>query len=104
MEQQIEKKIKQPKTPPTNIYGRGNEDNSKKSRGPRFNLYWIYAIIAVVLIGANWFQFSSDIYETTEQEFKEKMVAAGDVEKMDFVQNKQVIRVYIKSDSLVKAL
>ena len=104
MEQQIEKKINQPKTPPTNIYGRGNEDNSKKSRGPRFNLYWIYAIIAVVLIGANWFQFSSDIYETTEQEFKEKMIAAGDVEKMDFVQSKQVIRVYIKSDSLVKAL
>lgn len=104
MEQQIEKKVSQPKNPPTNTYGRGNDGNNKKSRGPRFNLYWIYAIIATVLIGANWLQFSSDTYETTEQEFKEKMLVAGDVEKMDFVQNKQVIRVYIKSDSLAKPL
>lgn len=103
MEQkQTDNKTKKPNLPPTNPMGRNNDNNQR--RGPRFSIYWVYAIIAAVLIGANLFQFSSDSYETNEQEFKEKMLAVGDVEKMDFVENKHTVRVYIKADSLIKPL
>lgn len=102
MEQQTDKNIKKPNLPPNNPFSRNNGNNNP--RGPRFSIYWIYAIIAAVLIGANIFQFSSDTYEANEQEFKDKMLVKGDVEKMDFVENKHTVRIYIKADSLVKPL
>ncbi len=78
-------------------------DDKGQRRGPRFSIYWIYAIIAVILIGYNFFSLSPDVTRTNEQEFKQKMLAAGDVEKLDLVRNKELVRVYIKKDSLNKA-
>lgn len=81
--------------------GSGGDDKSPR-RGPRFSIYWIYAIIAVVLIGANFFNFSPDSAQTTELEFRQQMLSKGDVDKLDYVQNKDLVRVYIKKDSLMK--
>ena len=35
-------------------------------------------------------------------EFRDKMLKKGDVEKLDIVTNKNIVRVYIKKDSLSK--
>lgn len=104
MEQQTDKNTKKPNFPPTNPFGRNKDNNNNQRRGPRFSIYWVYAFIAATLIAANFFQFSSDTYETNEQEFKDKMLVVGDVEKMDFVENKHTVRIYIKTDSLIKPL
>jgi cell division protease FtsH len=81
--------------------GSGNEKNPR--RGPRFSIYWIYALVAVILIAFNVFKLNSpDIITTTEQEFKEKMLKDGDVQKIDKVRNKELVRVYIKQESLSK--
>jgi cell division protease FtsH len=77
-------------------------DDKGQRRGPRFSIYWIYAIIAVILIGYNFFSLSPDVTRTNEQEFKQKMLGTGDVEKLDLVRNKELVRVYIKRDSLSK--
>lgn len=84
------------------LFDKGNGDKSPR-RGPRFSIYWIYAIVAITLIAVNVFKFSSpDVLTTTEQDFKEKMLKDGDVLKIDKVRNKELVRVYIKSESLSK--
>lgn len=86
------------------MYDRGSGGGDKNPRrGPRFSIYWIYALVAVILIAFNVFKLNSpDIITTTEQEFKEKMLKDGDVQKIDKVRNKELVRVYIKQESISK--
>ncbi len=84
------------------LYEKGGGDKTPR-RGPRFSIYWIYALVAVVLIAYNVFNFNKpDVQTTTEQEFKDVMLKNGDVEKIDKVRNKELVRVYIKKESLNK--
>jgi AFG3 family protein len=81
------------------------ENNNAKRKGPKFSIYWIYGLIAVVLLGYQFFNFGSPEAQTvTSYDFKQKMAAQGDVEKLDWVDNgtRKVVRVYIKQDSLKK--
>jgi cell division protease FtsH len=69
---------------------------------PKFNIYWIYGLIALSLFSARFFQMSPELTTTTEQEFKQVMLVRGDVERIDLVQNKEIVRVYMKPDSIHK--
>lgn len=83
-------------------FDKGNGDKSPR-RGPRFSIYWIYALVAITLIAVNIFKFNKpDVLATTEQDFKERMLKDGDVLKIDKVSNKKLVRVYIKQESLSK--
>ncbi|HEX8332953.1 MAG TPA: ATP-dependent zinc metalloprotease FtsH [Segetibacter sp.] len=93
---------KQQKKEFRNIPGIPGGDDKAPRKGPKFSIYWIYALIAVVLIGANFFNMSPDATSTTELEFRQQMLAQGDVERLDYVQNKDLVRVHIKKESLVK--
>src|ERR1700733_6237689 len=88
----------------TRFRPRGDEDNNNSSRkGPKFSIYWIWGIIAAVLIGFNLFgTFTPDAHNIEELDFRKNMLANGDVEKIDLISNKQLVRVYIKKDSLSK--
>src|ERR1700733_4055119 len=89
----------------TRFRPRGDEDNNNSSKkGPKFSIYWVWGIIAAVLIGFNLFgSFSPDAHPVDELTFRKDMLAKGDVDKIDLISNKQVVRVYIKKDSLQKA-
>lgn len=81
----------------------GSPDKGDGSRkGPKFSIYWVYAIIAAVLLSAQFMKFAPELTPTYELEFKQNMLLKGDVERMDFVKNKDKVRVYIKPDSLYK--
>src|SRR6202012_3748393 len=81
---------------------RGDDDNGSR-KGPKFRIYWIWGIIAAVLIGFNLFgTFTPDAHPVDEFEFRKNMLSQGDVEKMDLISNKNIVRVYIKHDSLNK--
>jgi AFG3 family protein len=81
---------------------RGDDDNGSK-KGPKFSIYWIWGIIAAVLIGFNLFgTFTPDAHNIEELDFRKNMLANGDVDKIDLITNKQIVRVYIKKDSLSK--
>ena len=82
--------------------GSGDEEKGPK-KTPRFSIYWIYAMIAVVLIGYNFLSFNPEALPTTEQDFKEKMALPGDVDHLDYITNKKLVRIYIKKDSLSKS-
>lgn len=76
----------------------GDGDNNRK--GPRFSIYWVYAIIFAVLIGFQLFgPFSSSTGKTNVDNFKQ-MIASGDVEKYVIIDNRDIVRVYLKKDSL----
>ena len=79
----------------------GNDDKPSR-KTPKFSIYWIYAIIFAVLIGSNFINMKPDLIPTSEQEFKNTMLAQGDVEKISKVTNKKLVRVYIKTDSINK--
>ena len=83
------------------IRPQGSSDDPKRS--PRFNIYWLWAAIAVILIGFNLFngKFTPTAIETTQQGFY-KMLADGDVESIEVISNKDLARVTLKKDSLNK--
>jgi len=85
-----------------NIPGISNGEDKPARKGPKFSIYWIYAVIAVVLIGANFYNMSPDAVRTSELEFRQQMLAKGDVEKIDRVDNKKLVRVFIKPESISK--
>ncbi|GAB2671183.1 ATP-dependent zinc metalloprotease FtsH [Flavihumibacter cheonanensis] len=78
--------------------GGGNDPR----RGPRFNIYWVWGALAVILLGFNLFSsFTPDAKRINFDVFKE-MLAKGDVAKIELISNKNLVRVYIKPDSLSK--
>src|SRR3954470_21995664 len=80
----------------------GNSDDPQR-RGPRFSIYWVWAAIAVILIGFNVFsgKFAPTAEDTSQQDFY-GMLTKGDVDKVDVISNKNLVRIYIKADSLKK--
>ena len=91
------KEDKQSKIPFTNS---GDDKPSRKT--PKFNIYWIYGLIFAVLLASTFLKNNPDTTKITEQEFKDYMLAKGDVTKIELVRNKDLVRVYINSDSIGK--
>jgi AFG3 family protein len=77
-------------------------DDGGQRKGPKFNIYWVWAIIFAVLVGFQLFgSFAPDAKTITDLEFY-KMLDNGDVEKLNTVTNKNTVRVFIKKDRLPK--
>ncbi|HRI21633.1 MAG TPA: ATP-dependent zinc metalloprotease FtsH, partial [Panacibacter sp.] len=63
----------------------------------------IYALIAVILIGYQFMNFGApDSSKTSFQEFEKEMLANGDVQSLDLIKNKDLVRVHIYADSAKK--
>jgi cell division protease FtsH len=91
-QQQSNKKIS-----PDNIPPMGDDPNRKKGR---FNLYWVYGVILVTIIGWNLVRgVNSAGIETSQHDFY-TMLIQGDVEKISTIRNKDIVRVYLKPNVL----
>lgn len=77
----------------------GNQNDPGDPNKRRFNLYWVYAGIFLLLIGVQIFGSMNHTYE--ESNFKEfsAMLADGDVNRVKIINNKS-IQVYINQDAL----
>jgi len=78
-----------------------NMDNGGDRKDPRksfrFNIYWVYALIAVVLIGFQFLRgFAPDALLTSREVFMDSMLRKGYVQKYVIVTNKKVVRVTLK--------
>lgn len=76
----------------------GGGDRSPK-KGPRFNIYWVYGIIAIILLSMQFFPFQTKPAEISFQEFQKTYLESGDIDKLIVVNGKDV-EVYIKKDRL----
>jgi cell division protease FtsH len=75
-------------------------DDNTPRKGPRFSIYWVYAIILAILIGIQLFNpFASSTGKTTPNEFK-KMILQNDVEKYTIISNRNIVRVYLKQSGI----
>jgi AFG3 family protein len=92
-----------PGFPRFKLKGPGPDDNTPK-KGPKFNIYWVWGVIAVILLGYNFLGagFTPDAKQGSEMQFRNNMLEKGDVEKLILVTNKNLVRVFIKKDSLEK--
>lgn len=78
------------------------DDSQGPRKGPKFSIYWIYAIIFAVLIGFQLFgPFTSSTTEVDQSYFQE-MLKAGDVEKYEVISNRNIVKIYIKKSALPK--
>lgn len=80
-------------------------NNTKNNKKKGFNAYWIYAIIAVVLIGLQLVSLRPQAVEVNENDFYE-LVENGLVEKVELIKNDERAEVYLDMDQLdaIKAL
>jgi len=90
-----------------------NSENSGEKKDPRkpfrFNIYWLYALIAAVLIGFNLFRgMAPDAIPTTQNVFEDSMLMKGYVKSYLVVKNKGVVRATLKpeafNDEVIKKL
>ena len=83
-----------------------NKGNSPKPPKPpikpksNFNLYWIYGVIALLLLSVNLFQWGNQPIKITIAEFQE-MVEAGHVKKVLII-NYETAEVELKNDSILR--
>jgi len=81
----------------------GNEDpDQAPKKGPRFSIYWIYAIIFAVLIGFQLFNpLSPNMVKINEPEFK-RMIAAGEVSSYLIIDNRKSVKVVLTEQARQK--
>jgi len=78
-----------------------NNQNDRKEPKikPKFNIYWIYGLIAVAFIGIQFVNLGQDPKEISRGKFENEMLKANEVEKIVVV-NQQRVEVFIKPDVL----
>jgi AFG3 family protein len=87
-QQESKKKFNQNSIPPP-----GDENQEKKK--PRFNIYWVWGLVAIGLVAYNLVRgVSSNGLETDMEKFKE-MVKSGDVQRTMTIRNKKIVRIYL---------
>ncbi len=81
-----------------------DKDNKKKMNIPpsKFNTYWIYALMAIFLIGINLFDYSKTGTTEIDPGKFEWMLKEGAVKKLVIV-NDELAKVYIKKEFLDKS-
>src|SRR5438874_192423 len=81
---------------------RPNEGDNNPRKGPRFSIYWVYAIIFAVLIGFQLFgPFSPSNVQVDQNQF-EQMLKEGDIAKYTIISNRNIVRVKLKKEAIPK--
>ncbi len=87
-----------------------NKDKSNKKGGkkPGFSFYWIYAILAIIFIAIQFFNWGGSAVEISQRYFETELLVwdeeeGNDIEKVIIV-NQEIVEVYIKEDRLEKEI
>ena len=76
-----------------------NNNRENKPSGSKFNSFWIYGIIALLLLAVNYFSITEGQQDPISKNRLEEMIVSQDVDKL-VVLNQQLARIYIKKDKL----
>lgn len=68
--------------------------------GKKFNVYWIYILIILGILGLNLFYNAKDPVETTWSDVQHQMLKNGDIDKLVVIRNLGKVEVFIKERSL----
>src|SRR5215212_8778943 len=78
-----------------------NGENNTPRKGPKFSIYWIYAIIFAVLIGFQFWNSTSSTADINQTSFTD-MLANGEVAKYTIISNRNLVRVKLKPEAIQK--
>jgi len=70
----------------------------RNNRGFKFMGYWIYFLVAALIIGFNFFNLPASPERTTWQDVKTKMLEKGDVKEFVVVTNTGRVNIFLKPD------
>ncbi|MGH1436823.1 MAG: ATP-dependent zinc metalloprotease FtsH [Lewinella sp.] len=80
-----------------------NENKGNPNEGgPKFSSYWIYAIIAVFLLGLNFYTMSEGSREPIQYDRLEEMIADNAIEDIIVVTNLKQAQIYLKESKLTE--
>ena len=84
--------------------GGGEDPNQPPKKGPRFSIYWIYAIIFAVLIGFQLFgPFSPNMAKISSLDFRNMMLNNNnDIAKYVVIDNRKTVKVYLTKEGKAK--
>ncbi len=83
-----------------NPFNQLNPNRKNDGKGPKFNAYWIYGIVAIVFIVIQFYLSTSKGPVLTKwDDVKSTMLAGNDVERIVVI-NDKVATIYIKKDSI----
>ena len=93
---------------PDNMPPKGDDQKKK----PRFNIYWIYGIIFLSIVGWNLYRNVGSAGIEMNQQYVTELLKAGDVEQdakkdpdktgLVVVRNKKIVRIFLSRDSVLK--
>jgi cell division protease FtsH len=83
----------------------GGADRKTPKKGPRFNIYWVYGIILLLLIGVNFFgnNMGSTAKDVSFQRFKNEYLLPGRVNKVVVITNTLEANVYLKAGEKIES-
>ena len=91
---------------PENSKPKGNESGNRKDQQntpgkgkPPFNFYWIYAILVILFIALQFYNWGGTAIEISQQRFENQMLPSGDVDKI-IVVNRELVEVFIREDKI----
>ncbi|HVG17150.1 MAG TPA: ATP-dependent zinc metalloprotease FtsH [Chitinophagaceae bacterium] len=100
MSQEPYKEDNKPRLPKFINKSSGDGDNPRK--GPKFSIYWVYAIIFAILIGVQVFSpFSSSTVPIQQEEF-EQMMKEGDIKDYTIISNRNLVKVTLQEAAVAK--
>lgn len=80
----------------------GEDPNQPPRKGPKFSIYWIYAIIFAVLIGIQIYGPFSPNMKEIDQEYFEAILEKGDIKEYTVISNRNKVKVTLQDSSLRK--
>ena len=81
---------------------RGSEENNKGGgNAPKFNYYWIYGAIALLLLALNFYQYSSSAAKPMDRAKFNQALKEQDIREIKVV-NDRYVQVYLKEEVLEK--
>lgn len=81
---------------------RSDGDDNSPRRGPRFSIYWVYAIIFAILIAFQVFGPFTPATKQVDQNQFEQMLREGSVNEYVIVNNRNIVRVTLNKEGLAR--
>ena len=78
-----------------NQHNNGND----KNKVPKFNTFWVYAVIGVIIIALNLYHLSSEKQEQIPMNRVERMLEDRAIEKLVVI-NEKIAQIYLKEEKL----
>lgn len=85
------------KNPFSSLLGKGSKPGK-----PKFNAYWIYAAVIVLILASQFLNMGSSPQETNWNKVKTRMIANNDIKKIEVIRNLNKVNVYLKAESIEK--